>query len=153
MIPRGKVRGDALDYTIKHFGLDTPEFWAGMAEDHANAEVSMMVYALRTAAGLTQAGLAKRVGTTASAVSRLEDAEYRGHSLAMLRRIAEALGMQVVVRFAPVEAHRRPGWILDKAQKEAIKQTMVADRAADVRGPGRRPRRPRPVRRSAKRTG
>ena len=149
MIPRGKVRGDALDYTIKHFGLDTPEFWAGMAEDHANAEVSMMVYALRTAAGLTQAGLAKRVGTTASAVSRLEDAEYRGHSLAMLRRIAEALGMQVVVRFAPVEAHRRPGWILDKAQKEAIQKTMVADKPSGPSRSRRPARRSRPTRRSA----
>jgi len=61
--------------------------------------------------------------------------------------------MRVVVRFAPHEANPRPGWILDKTQKEAIKQTMVADKAADMGGPGRRPRRPRPARRSARRAG
>jgi transcriptional regulator with XRE-family HTH domain len=142
MTTKSRRRRDALDYTIEHFGDDTPEFRAEMAEDHANMDVSMMVYALRTAAGLTQAGLAKRVGTTASAICRLEDAEYRGHSMAMLRRIAEALGMKVVVRFLPAEANARPGWILDKTQKQAIRRTMVADRVAEPSGPGCRPRRP-----------
>ena len=153
MAPKRPTRGDALDYITERYKLDTSRHWASMAKDHANVDVSMMVYALRTAAGLTQAGLARRVGTTASAISRLEDAEYRGHSMAMLRRIAEAVGMKVVVRFVPLESKPRPGWTLDKAQKEAIKQTMVADRAADVPGPGRSPRRSRPVRRSARRTG
>jgi hypothetical protein len=32
-------------------------------------------------------------------ICRLEDADYEGHSMAMLRRIAEALGKQVVVQF------------------------------------------------------
>jgi transcriptional regulator with XRE-family HTH domain len=153
MAPKRPPRGDALDYITRRYKLDTPRHWALMAEDHANVDVSMMVYALRTAAGLTQAELAKRVGTTASAISRLEDADYTGHSMAMLRRIAEAVGMKVVVRFATLESSPRPGWILDKAQKEAIRKTMVADRAADARGPGRRPRHPHPIRRSAKRTG
>ena len=153
MAAKRPPRGDALDYITRRYKLDTPRQWALMAEDHANVDVSMMVYALRTAAGLTQAGLAKRVGTTASAISRLEDADYTGHSMAMLRRIAEAVGMKVVVRFAALESNPRPGWILDRAQKEAIRKTMVADRVADTRGPGRRPRRPHPIRRSAKRTG
>jgi hypothetical protein len=34
---------------------------------------------LRTAAGLTQFQLAKLIGTTASVVCRLEDADYEGH--------------------------------------------------------------------------
>jgi hypothetical protein len=34
-------------------------------------------------------------------IARLEDAEYEGHSLTMLRRIAEALGKQLDVRFVP----------------------------------------------------
>jgi transcriptional regulator with XRE-family HTH domain len=45
--------------------------------------------------------LAKKVGTTASAICRLEDADYEGHSLAMLRRIAEALGKRIEIRFLP----------------------------------------------------
>ena len=151
MTPRRHRYEDALDYTIKHFGLDTPEFWAELAVSGADADVSMMVYALRTAAGLTQTGLARRVGTTASAISRLEDAEYTGHSLAMLRRIAEAVGMKVVVRFAPADSNPRPGWLLDKRQHESIRKALVADRARRDQRPARP--RSRPARRSAKRAG
>jgi hypothetical protein len=45
------------------------------------------------------------IGTTASVISRLEDADYEGHSLAMLRRIAAALNKRVEIRFVRV---RRP---------------------------------------------
>jgi transcriptional regulator with XRE-family HTH domain len=151
MTPRRHHYGDALDYTIKHFGLDTPEFWAELAGSDADADVSMMVYALRTAAGLTQTGLARHVGTTASAISRLENAEYTGHSLAMLRRIAEAVGMKVVVRFAPADANPRPGWLLDKRQHETIRKALVADRARPTQRQARR--RSRPARRSARKAG
>jgi len=45
--------------------------------------------------------MAKKVGTTASVICRLEDADYEGHSLAMLRRIAAALETRVEIRFVP----------------------------------------------------
>jgi transcriptional regulator with XRE-family HTH domain len=54
---------------------------------------------VRTKARLTQKKLAALVGTTASVISRLEDADYDGHSLAMLRRIASALDKRVEIRF------------------------------------------------------
>jgi DNA-binding XRE family transcriptional regulator len=61
-------------------------------EDEAiNAEMARKIYDLRTKAGLTQQELAARVGTTRSAISRLEDADYNGHLPSMLKRIAEAL--------------------------------------------------------------
>jgi len=41
-------------------------------------------------------------GTNASVICRLEDAEYEGHSLAMLRRIAAALNQRVEIRFVPI---------------------------------------------------
>jgi DNA-binding XRE family transcriptional regulator len=65
----------------------------------ANADVARKIYDLRTKAGLTQSGLAKLVGTSTSAISRLEDGDYEGHSLAMLRRIASALNKRVEIRF------------------------------------------------------
>jgi hypothetical protein len=37
------------------------------------------------------------VGTTGSVISRLESAEYDGHSLKMLERIAVALGKKVAI--------------------------------------------------------
>ena len=42
------------------------------------------------------------VGTTASVISRLEDADYEGHSLAMLNRIAAALNKRVKIEFVPL---------------------------------------------------
>jgi transcriptional regulator with XRE-family HTH domain len=57
-----------------------------------------MLYAARTDAGLTQAQLAKAAGTTQQVISQLEDADYQGHSLSMLRRIAAALDRRVEVR-------------------------------------------------------
>jgi transcriptional regulator with XRE-family HTH domain len=48
---------------------------------------------MREDAGLTQAELARKVGTTQSVIAHPEDADYAGHSLAMLERIATACGV------------------------------------------------------------
>jgi DNA-binding XRE family transcriptional regulator len=58
---------------------------------------------LRSEANLTQSQLAELVGTSHSVISRLENATYEGHSLSMLRRIAQALGHRVEVRFVPLD--------------------------------------------------
>jgi transcriptional regulator with XRE-family HTH domain len=68
-----------------------------------NAEVARTIYELREQAGLSQKELADRVETTQSVISRLEDADYEGHSLSMLNRIAKALNQQVQVVMRPKE--------------------------------------------------
>ena len=60
-------------------------------------KVARMLYDARTKAGLTQQQLAKRVGTTQPVIARLEDADYGGHSLTMLHRIANALNGQLEI--------------------------------------------------------
>ena len=50
--------------------------------------------------------LARKVGTTASVSCRLEDADYDGHSLRMLRRIADALKQRVHISFVPISGER-----------------------------------------------
>jgi transcriptional regulator with XRE-family HTH domain len=70
-----------------------------------NALIAQLIYQTRTNAGLTQAQLARMAGTKQPVISQLEDADYAGHSLALLRRIAEALGKQLEIRF--VDARRR----------------------------------------------
>jgi transcriptional regulator with XRE-family HTH domain len=57
---------------------------------------------------LTQEGLAKLVGTTASVISRLEDSDYEGHSLTMLKRIAGAVDKRVEIRFVPKKEKLQP---------------------------------------------
>jgi len=56
-------------------------------------DLALLVREMREDAGLTQAELARKVGTTQSVIARLEDAEYTGHSLTMLERIATACGV------------------------------------------------------------
>ena len=96
----------ALRYTYQRYIQGKPDREASFEEELVNAEVARQLYDLRTHAGLSQRELAKRVGTTASVICRLEDADYEGHSLGMLRRIAAALDKRVEIRFVPV---RRTG--------------------------------------------
>ena len=69
------------------------------------------IHDLRSKAAPTQIQLAKLIGTAAAEICRLEDADYEGHSLAMLRRIAGALNRRVEIRFVPLRRqaqHDRP---------------------------------------------
>ena len=61
-------------------------------------DLALLVREMREDAGFTQTELAKRVGTTQSVIARLEDAEYEGHSLTMLERIAAACGVGLRLR-------------------------------------------------------
>jgi len=56
-------------------------------------DLALLVREMRETAGMTQSALARKVGTTQSVIARLEDAEYAGHSLTMLERIATACGV------------------------------------------------------------
>jgi ribosome-binding protein aMBF1 (putative translation factor) len=90
--------------TLGRLTGDDPELREMIAEERVNAQVARMIYEARTAAGLTQKQLADILGTRQSAIARLEDADYEGHSLGMLRRIAEALNQTLEVRFVPNRA-------------------------------------------------
>lgn len=58
----------------------------------------------RAAAGLTQAEVAARIGTTQSAIARLESAEPKhSPSIATLQRYAKALGYEVRIRLVKRE--------------------------------------------------
>ncbi|MGZ3354570.1 MAG: XRE family transcriptional regulator [Isosphaeraceae bacterium] len=105
---RGRRTTDAVEILRRRFVEGNPESEALLEEVRADAEVARTIYRLRSGAGLTQQALAERVGTTASVISRLEDADYTGHSLAMLRRIAAALGRRVEIRFPTVKTIKDP---------------------------------------------
>lgn len=70
---------------------------ASLEVERVNAEIARAIRDLRTDAGLTQSELADLIGTTQSAISRLEDADYEGHSVSMLNRIAKALNQRLTV--------------------------------------------------------
>src|SRR5262245_17179896 len=99
---------DAVKVLHRRYYEGKPARLAAPEEARANDEVARTIYELRTRAGLTQRQLAKRVGTTASVICLLEDADYQGHSLAMLRRIAAALNQRVEIRFRPLKTKAQP---------------------------------------------
>lgn len=69
-----------------------------------NAHVAQLIYDVRTQAKLSQAELAKLIGTTQSVISRLEDADYDGHSLSMLNKIAQALNLELKIELVPISS-------------------------------------------------
>jgi ribosome-binding protein aMBF1 (putative translation factor) len=98
---------DAVEILQRRYFRGKPQMQALLAEEEANAEIARKIYDLRAKAGLSQRALAKLVGTTASVICRLEDSDYEGHSLAMLKRIAAALDKRVEIRFVPAKAGSR----------------------------------------------
>jgi ribosome-binding protein aMBF1 (putative translation factor) len=66
-----------------------------------NALVAQAIYDARTSAGLTQKQLAELIDTKQPVISQLEDADYEGHSLSMLKRIATALDCRLEIRIFP----------------------------------------------------
>jgi ribosome-binding protein aMBF1 (putative translation factor) len=69
--------------------------------EHTAREMSLgaKLRKMREDVGMTQSQLAKNIGTQASAISRLEDADYDGHSMGTLEKVAKALGMRLVIDF------------------------------------------------------
>jgi ribosome-binding protein aMBF1 (putative translation factor) len=98
---------DAVDILHRRYYEGKPEPLAGLERARANDQVARKIAVLRTRAGLSQRQLAQLVGTTASVICRLESADYEGHSLVMLNRIAAALDRRVEIRFVPVERRLR----------------------------------------------
>ena len=88
---------------LKRRFMDDPEFREEYARvDEEFALVEALVRA-RASAKLTQAELARRIGTTQSAVARLEGGRV-SPSFATLRRYAEATGTRLTVRLEPAHS-------------------------------------------------
>src|SRR5438034_10203467 len=102
MSRKRKPTADAVEIMHRRYFEGKPEMLAALEEARANDQVARKIYELRTKARLSQRQLAKLIGTTASVICLLEDADYEGHSLSMLRRIATALNRRVEIRFVPL---------------------------------------------------
>ena len=103
-----RPRTDAVDILRRRYVTGDADAEMLLDEVRTEEELARTIHRLRTEAGLTQEALAKMIGTTASVISRLEDADYDGHSLPMLRRIAAALGRRVEIRFPVVKVDSPP---------------------------------------------
>jgi ribosome-binding protein aMBF1 (putative translation factor) len=99
---RRKATKDAVAILHRRYFEGSAKKMALLEQERSNAAVARQIYELREDAGLSQRELAKLIGTTASVLCRLENADYEGHSLSMLRRIAAAVNKRVEIRFVSV---------------------------------------------------
>jgi DNA-binding XRE family transcriptional regulator len=99
------VKGETVKKTNFDNYLDeqmTDQGFTARFEQASDAwDVALQITALRKKAGLSQKELAKLLKTSQQQISRLESTGYEGHSLSMLRRVAEALHARVRVVFEP----------------------------------------------------
>ena len=79
--------------------IKDPEFKAHYQEERQALKLAMKIAELREKRGLSQQQLAKLMGTSQQAISRIESGEYEGFTLKTLEKIAEATGMRVKIEF------------------------------------------------------
>ena len=84
--------------------LQAPAFAARFKNAGEAWDVALQIATLREQAGLSQKDLAKLLKTSQQQISRLESPGYEGHSLSMLRRVADALHAKVRVILEPTKA-------------------------------------------------
>ena len=101
---RKRKTSDAVKILHDPYLKNDPEITGLLQDEREKSEVAREIYNIRKKTGFTQAELAKEVGTTQSVISCLESADYNGHSLEMLRRIAHALHCRVEVHIVPEDA-------------------------------------------------
>ncbi len=70
-------------------------------KEEQRVEIAQKIYELRTQVNLTQQELAQLIGTRQSVISRLESADYYGHTPKMLQKIANSVHCQLKIEFVP----------------------------------------------------
>jgi ribosome-binding protein aMBF1 (putative translation factor) len=91
--PVGKAVSDHIKESLKD-----PEFRAEYERLAPYEELARIVIMRRAALGLTQAELAARMGTTASAISRIESGQH-ATSAQTLKKLGDAFGARAVLGF------------------------------------------------------
>ena len=76
-----------------------PEFKVHYQEERQALKLSLKIAKLRAKKGLSQQELAKLMGTSQQAISRIESGDYEGFTLKTLEKIAEATGTRVKIEF------------------------------------------------------
>lgn len=81
--------------------MEDPEFVAAWKEAEEEFSIAREIIRTRVAAGLSQKELAEKIGTTQSAIARLESGSHLP-SVSTLRRVAEATHTRLCIELIPV---------------------------------------------------
>lgn len=91
-------KADRFDADLKK-RLKNPRFRKLFRPARLAIELAHRIVQLRERLGITQAELARRMGTQQQTISRLESGEYEGFTLRTLQKIAEATQTDLVIAF------------------------------------------------------
>ncbi len=115
-----KTTSDAVKILHRRYINGKPRRERALAKERERADIAQQIYDRRTKAGLTQAALAKKVGTTASVIRRIESADYeqKTFSETFLDAVYEGIGAmqegreltrRTVVKVTPAQQKGRGG--------------------------------------------
>jgi HTH-type transcriptional regulator/antitoxin HipB len=119
-----------LQHAIAKWAADDPEFVEGYERGFQAFKLGVMLLSARQQAGLTQAEVARRLGTHKSAISRMEK-HAEDIRLSTLQRYAEAVGCFLSLELRPESEATIP---------TAVRKVAAESEAQPAR---KRPRRPR----------
>jgi ribosome-binding protein aMBF1 (putative translation factor) len=87
--------------TLKDQWLKDPEVRKEYDALKTEFKLAEEIIRARAKAKMTQAELARRIGTKSTAISRLESPNYGKASISMLKKVAQALGCELQIRLVP----------------------------------------------------
>ena len=79
--------------------LKNPKFRQQFEAEQRALALALKIAKLREKKGLTQTQLARLMGTSQQAISRIESGDYEGFTLRTLEKIAEATGTRLKIDF------------------------------------------------------
>lgn len=80
--------------------MKDPEFRDGYERVHQENEPIWAILRARVEKGMTQAQIAKKMGTTQSSIARVESGKSHP-TIPFMQRLAEALDMKLEIKFVP----------------------------------------------------
>ena len=96
-VVKGYIRGRTLEEHLAEHMKD-PEFKKAWHDLDPEFELIESMVKAREKAGLTQAELAKKIGTRQPALSRLERGGFKKATVETLKKIADALDTRLVIK-------------------------------------------------------
>jgi len=106
--PAKRPTTSARDILHRRLYRGRPDRVEELNQTRREMALGMKIRRLREDAGLTQQQLARMIGTQPSAISRIEDADYDGHSVSLLERVAQALDLRLIIDFEHKTRSPRP---------------------------------------------
>ena len=93
--------GEQFDVTayVSEREKKDPGFAAAYSKADEKHNIARQLAKLREASGLSQAELAKKIHTSQAQISRLESADYEGHTISTLKKYLRAVGASMTIRF------------------------------------------------------